>query len=162
MSSATDARTGPSVPAPPVADPFGSARVRLAAFSAAAVLAAVLPRWIALPPIPMCTFKAWTGLPCPGCGMTRSVFRLALSDVGASFRFHPLGPLLGLLLVALTLGALAGVVSGRDPVWDFCRRRATPLALGFVALLLVTWVVRTFVVPDWSPDPIAPPAWAGE
>ncbi|MFC2164907.1 DUF2752 domain-containing protein [Acidobacteriota bacterium] len=57
-----------------------------------------------------CTFKNLTGLPCPGCGLTRSLVAAAHGDVKQSFHHHRLG-LLTLLYVLLQflyrLGAIA-------------------------------------------------------
>lgn len=38
-----------------------------------------------------CLFRALTGLPCPGCGMTHAWRALLHGDWLASWRFHPLG-----------------------------------------------------------------------
>ena len=41
----------------------------------------------------LCPFRRLTGLPCMGCGMTRSFCALAKGEVGRSIAFHPLGPI---------------------------------------------------------------------
>jgi len=38
-----------------------------------------------------CPMVIVTGLPCPGCGMTRSLFFLATGKIGRSFWIHPMG-----------------------------------------------------------------------
>lgn len=38
-----------------------------------------------------CPMLIVTGLPCPGCGMTRSLFFLATGRVGQSLWIHPMG-----------------------------------------------------------------------
>lgn len=38
----------------------------------------------------MCIFKALTGLPCPGCGMTRSFLHLFEGHLEEAFFYHPL------------------------------------------------------------------------
>jgi hypothetical protein len=43
-----------------------------------------------LPGIP-CLFRETTGLPCAGCGLTRSLKSLWSLDLVSSIRFHPLG-----------------------------------------------------------------------
>jgi hypothetical protein len=43
-------------------------------------------------PIPdTCSFRNLTGLPCPGCGLTRSIVAGLHGDFGASLIFHRLG-----------------------------------------------------------------------
>ncbi|UCC38584.1 MAG: DUF2752 domain-containing protein [Candidatus Aminicenantes bacterium] len=44
---------------------------------------------ITLPNI--CTFRAATGLPCPGCGLLRSMVSVMHGDVILSFSYHRLG-----------------------------------------------------------------------
>ena len=40
----------------------------------------------------MCPFKFITGIPCPGCGMTRACLAVAKGDFPSSFYYHPLLP----------------------------------------------------------------------
>lgn len=136
-----------------------SALLRLGAFAAAAALAALLAFRVPLPGFSLCGMKIFTGLPCPGCGMTRSIVHLCRGDLAASLRFHPLGIVLAAALAAAVVGALLGLLRGRDPVWAFAERRATLLAAGFGAALVAVWLVRAFVVPEWAPDPVGRPAW---
>ncbi|MFB0565961.1 MAG: DUF2752 domain-containing protein [Candidatus Aminicenantaceae bacterium] len=43
-------------------------------------------------PLPdTCTFRNLTGLPCPGCGLTRSIVSAMHGDLAMSFTFHRLG-----------------------------------------------------------------------
>jgi hypothetical protein len=54
-------------------------------------------------PIPdTCSFKNLTGLPCPGCGLTRSIVAGLHGDFSASLSYHKLG-LLTLVYVCLQL-----------------------------------------------------------
>lgn len=41
----------------------------------------------------ICIFKVYVGLPCPGCGMTRSFLSLAQGHLHEAFYWHPLWPL---------------------------------------------------------------------
>jgi hypothetical protein len=74
---------------------------------AVVVLALVLPR--NGPGIPLCQFKRVTGLPCFGCGLTRSFIGMAHLDVARAGFFNPLGVVLFpmVALVALLLPAPA-------------------------------------------------------
>lgn len=101
-------------------------QVSLAAYGAVAAAAlAVRLGWVTLAGmsrhLPLCLFKAVTGLPCPGCGMGHAVI-LALNGRWAeSFAAHPLGiPLLAVWTASLVAprklprlkGATGAVVLG--------------------------------------------------
>lgn len=46
-------------------------------------------------PLPdVCTYRRWTGKPCPGCGLTRSFIAMAHGDWKRAWQFHPFGALL--------------------------------------------------------------------
>jgi len=118
---------------------------------AALLFAALLPRaWIEAGPS-FCPFRLASGLPCPGCGLTRSVVALAHGDPAASLYFHPLGlPVVAALvgLVVLELGLAlrrraAGQTAGSPSTTALLERaaRGPVLWLG-AASLAVVWVVR--------------------
>ena len=96
-----------------------------------------------------CSFHSITGLPCPGCGLTRSVLALLQGHVKDSLLLHPFGPV---LLCGLGLALLAAVLPGR-----LQRRfvgavaaveRQTGVTMWVLTLLLVLWGVRiTGVLP---------------
>jgi len=48
----------------------------------------------------MCTFRSVTGIPCPGCGLLRSMVSAMHGDVAKSIEYHRLG-LITLLYVFL-------------------------------------------------------------
>lgn len=92
----------------PLKDPL-----RLAAWGTLAVCAAggllhAAGRALALPEAVICPFRALTGLPCPGCGMTRAFLALGRLDIAEAFSQNPLS----LPLAALLLLYLAGRVPG--------------------------------------------------
>ena len=62
-----------------------------------------------------CWFREQAGIPCPGCGLTRSLVLSAAGQVETAARLNVLGPLMvggalafGLALVALSLLAVDG------------------------------------------------------
>lgn len=107
------------------------------------------PAWLAAGP-PLCPFRALTGLPCPGCGLTRSLVALAHGDLAASLFFHPLGLLLALALVALALHEartlLPAAVPRPGPRWRSpllaARLGAERAAWLAAAALLLVWLLR--------------------
>lgn len=52
-----------------------------------------------------CLFANVTGIPCPGCGMTRATGALLRGEWSAAVRFHPFAP--GFLLLALMVAFVA-------------------------------------------------------
>lgn len=101
-----------------------------------------------LPPdgagVPICFFRAVTGLPCPGCGLTRAFSSLLQGRAEAAFAYHPfVFILLPMSVVAVAHNFLpAGV---RQQLRDFCGRHDRILRLcyhGFIYSFLVFGVLR--------------------
>lgn len=85
---------------------------------AAGILGAsfVLPADRPLGNVDLCPLHAMTGIPCPGCGMTRSVVGLSHGHFEQALRYHPLGLIVyALLIVALFLPLLPG--NARTRLW---------------------------------------------
>lgn len=90
-----------------------------------------------------CPLLVTTGVPCPGCGLTRATAELASGHVGSALARHAFAPVALLLAALLLLAAglpdaarqrLAAGVERVDP------RGATALAL--LVALLGYWLVR--------------------
>jgi len=58
----------------------------------------------ALPGVPLCPFNALTGLPCPGCGMTRAFLALGRLDFAGAYASNPLSFPLAALMVLFVAG----------------------------------------------------------
>ncbi len=91
-----------------------------------------------LPPaglgIPVCLFRALSGLPCPGCGLTRALVALLHGDLAAAFVYHPysfvLLPLLGIMSLHALLPAAA-----QFRLAEGFRRRERSLSLAYQGVL---------------------------
>jgi hypothetical protein len=58
--------------------------------------------------IALCWFKVQSGLPCPGCGLTRSVTAAGHFDLAESVHYHPFGAVIWVLAALLTVSAIIG------------------------------------------------------
>lgn len=56
-----------------------------------------------------CPFKAISGIPCPGCGMTRAVLSACKGDFREAFRYHPLWIVAVPLVLVEVLNAMGGI-----------------------------------------------------
>ena len=103
-----------------------------------------------------CPFLAITGLPCPGCGLTRSVLALMHGHAADSLRWHAFGPLLFAGLVT-SLAAAAMPAMVRGPVLKAIAAVESKVPLGMVLLILfgIFWLARLSGLlplpasPDW-------------
>ncbi|MFT4124870.1 MAG: DUF2752 domain-containing protein [Gordonia sp. (in: high G+C Gram-positive bacteria)] len=86
----------------------------------------------------LCVFRRATGLPCPGCGLTRSWVFLAHGEVGRAFAFNIFGPIL-FAMTAAAVGYGFWTLVGRP---GGVRRRLPPrpVVIGVVAMVAV-WLV---------------------
>jgi hypothetical protein len=95
----------------------------------------------------LCAFRRLAGLPCMGCGLTRSFCALAKGEIGRAFAFHPLGPA---LFAAACLYWVRGATffAGRRlgvARFDEAVRRWRVAAVA-LALLCGVWVVQLAVL----------------
>ena len=98
-----------------------------------------------LPGFVLCPFRALTGLPCPGCGMTRAFCAIGHGDFAGAVGFNPLAPFVfagALLLWAHALATLLKLDTARAAIERLRpTQRATRVML---AVTLVWWAVRLY------------------
>lgn len=109
--------------------------------------------------VPACPSRLITGVPCPGCGLTRSVTSLAHFDLQGAWLYNPFGPAAFLIIAWFALRPVLGLERARRV------ERAGPMrAMGWVFLVLFVGhgVGRAVgVFPDHTslpPNPRATPA----
>jgi hypothetical protein len=99
--------------------------------------------WLALQlPVPQCTFRTISGLPCVTCGATRGAMALVQGDVSTAFWLNPL-VFVGIAAVALfDIYALIVLLAGAQRlrvVLPARRARSVLVAISCSALLL-NWI----------------------
>ncbi|WLP89897.1 DUF2752 domain-containing protein [Gordonia sp. NB41Y] len=142
----------PPVPQPPSPRPGMGGWGRSGALLVAGLGAAGLATAALLDPVgiqhgpELCLFRRLTGLPCPGCGLTRSWVMTAHGDLGQAFSFNLFGPLTFAAAALVVLGALWLVITGRGPrragAHGRMPRWGVRVLIGLLVLFLVYGVAR--------------------
>lgn len=92
--------------------------------------------------LPPCRFRASSGLPCPGCGLTTSFAHMAHGQPLAALRAHLMGPLLFAFVVVLAMYGPCAVVRGR-PLRELLEARAVSVWLMLAACAgVLTFLLR--------------------
>ncbi len=91
---------------------------RVIRLSIAGILAAIILGSIYFDPVNYkitdCSFKHFTGVSCPGCGLTRSFHAGANLDIAEAFAFHLLGPFFLLGFLVLFIKYLFDFITGKS------------------------------------------------
>jgi hypothetical protein len=95
----------PATDAPATRRPTTTELVAVAGVAALGASLLLSPDHIEDGPV-ICPFRRLTGLPCPGCGLTRSWVYLTHGWWRESFLAHPFGPLFAAVMVALAVVAV--------------------------------------------------------
>lgn len=123
-----------------------------------AVGAVLPPDWVLNGP-QLCIFRLMSGMPCPGCGLTRAVVLAMHGDLTGSLYYHPLGLLF--VVSALLLAAVDGYgwwrsgrpgATPRSPTWLLERMSQTPAPWVLIGVMIALWMVRLplFLLGAWQ------------
>ena len=82
-----------------------------------------------------CVVRYMTGIPCPGCGMSRACVSLLMLDFEKAFRYHPMVYALP-IFIALYIWARCKGKSGNAVLW-----------VGGICFV-ITYLVRVLVLKD--------------
>ncbi|MCS6885781.1 MAG: DUF2752 domain-containing protein [Acidobacteriota bacterium] len=95
------------------------------------------------PNFTLCGFKNLTGLPCPGCGLTRSFCAIGKGDIYKAMHFNALGPALYLLAAYFWIAALLRLLN-RPLLLE--KGKALIYSKYFLPLLITSmlafWIIR--------------------
>jgi Protein of unknown function (DUF2752) len=91
----------------------------------------------------LCPFRALTGYPCPGCGMTRAFSAIAHGDLWRAVRYNPLSPLLFLAAIMVWIAAAATLLSWQGAHQAMARLRPSTFAgQVLLAIIMMWWITR--------------------
>ena len=93
------------------------------------------------PYLPVCAFKRLTGLPCPSCGLSRSLQAAVEGDLSSSVAFHPLGLLLFSVVLLLFIHTLLRLLTGTR-LFTLSRQFLRRVFIFSIVLYLSVWVFR--------------------
>ncbi len=88
----------------------------------------------------ICAFHNFTGLPCPGCGLTRSWVSMAHGQFANALVWHPLGPVL--FLSALIYTFWSGWMALSRPPFPLPMKLQTCFIVGLSLVMLGFWALR--------------------
>ena len=107
-----------------------------------------------LPWLPGCMFHRFTGLHCPGCGMTRAAYATLHGEIGMAFRLNPVGMVLfPIACLGIALEVLGWI---RGKPLPFRLSAGARGAWVIVGVIFGFWILRN--LPWWPFTLLAPPA----
>jgi len=90
--------------------------------------------------LPSCAFKAFTGIPCPTCGTTRSLICLAHGDLPGAIGLNPVASLAIIAAILLFVHDMAALISGSRITVSVTLREARWISSGAAVALLADWI----------------------
>ncbi len=88
----------------------------------------------------ICAFHNVFGLPCPGCGLTRSFVSMGHGLFMESYRWHPLGPVLFVMAIIYFLASLLFIK--KLPPLKIDSRLQVGALLSLALVMFVFWGLR--------------------
>lgn len=90
-----------------------------------------------------CPFKALTGIPCPGCGMTRSFIAIATGHLDKALDYHFFGIFLFIGFAIATIHLFLELLSKRKVITPFSKLiKNKQIQLSFLFLFLIYYLIR--------------------
>ncbi|MFC1730336.1 DUF2752 domain-containing protein [candidate division KSB1 bacterium] len=86
-----------------------------------------------------CIFKMATGIPCPLCGFSRSLYETVDGNVASAIALHPLGPLFVLLLAAVILDKAVQRMTGRRLITKYSFKT---IKINTLIIFVLVWILR--------------------
>jgi hypothetical protein len=95
-----------------------------------------------------CPFFKLTGIPCPGCGLSRACLLLLRGEVRASIKFHAFAPIFLVLISILIIGTLLPRSLNESLVHKAeTLERQSGLTIIILGGLILYWLARLLFFP---------------
>jgi hypothetical protein len=91
----------------------------------------------------LCPFKLLTGLPCPGCGITKSIIFLYKGDIMRSLAYHIFGPLVILFCIVSIVVLMAELITKKEYLHKLYYNKRLAYSMGFI---LVSYHITRLVI----------------
>ena len=93
-----------------------------------------------------CVIKSICGFDCPGCGITHSAIALYEGNMQESFKFHPAGPVILVILGLLLFYFLFSLLMNYKAVhWQNELKIYSTLEVTAMSLLIGGWLIKFFI-----------------
>ncbi len=98
----------------------------------------------------VCIFYHTTGIPCPSCGVTRSLLLLFQAECRAAWDLNPLGIPMALGLLVIPCWIVVDMIRNRESLrcfwlWSERMLQLRWVSIVLVALLLLHWIRLVFL-----------------
>ncbi|MFB3894754.1 MAG: DUF2752 domain-containing protein [bacterium] len=101
----------------------------------------------------LCYFRNITGLPCPGCGITRSLCAMAKGNIFRSFEYHIFGPLVFLIAIGFWIRSIFELIYRKTVIILLPERIKRKLIPAFIICLCLFWIARIgYTLSHQTPD----------
>jgi hypothetical protein len=124
----------------------GTLRWIAAAVAASALAVSFVWTPSAMPKLELCLMRRFTGVPCPGCGLSRAFCAISHGELGAAWTFNPFGFAFYALALALVAWPFVARASPQFERTFTASPRFFRAGVLVFALMLVFGVVRAYAV----------------
>jgi hypothetical protein len=93
----------------------------------------------------VCLFKRITTIPCPSCGITRSILCLLNGDFTGALYWNPFGAILAMALIIIPIWICYDLVGHKDTLFKTYNRAELILRRKWIALPLIGLVVLNWI-----------------
>ena len=95
----------------------------------------------------LCLFKNVTGIPCPSCGVTRSLIFLMQGNIGEAIYINPLGIIAAIALVIFPVWIITDIILKKNTFYRFYQAmekffRKRWVAIPAIITILFIWLTN--------------------